>query len=352
MPQLTRIVGPAFWGWLSDRVRRRGALLRLSSALAVALTLAFALIGGHYPLLLVAVALFSFSTAAQTPIAESMALAVTGGDAGRYGRLRVWGSIGFTLALLGSGPLLDGIGVARLPWLMVALTLLLLTVAWRVPEPPAAAHRASEAAWRRLREPTIAAFFVANFLMMFAHAALYGFYSLYLDGFGWSKSAIGMTWTIGVLSEIVIFRVQHRIFGRFSALGLLGFSLAAAALRFALMGWAGAAIVGVFVGQLLHAVTFGVHHSAVMALIHRWFDPGQQGRAQALYVTIGYGLGGSSGGLAASWLWQHAGPSAAFYGAAVAAGLGWLAVVACARFDYARSARAQGPSHDQGGSQA
>lgn len=344
VPQLTRIVGPSFWGWLSDRVHRRVTLLRVSSAMALVLTASVALTGGHYAALLVLIALFSFSTAAQMPIAEAMAVAATGGDAGRYGRLRVWGSIGFTIALVGAGPLLDRVGVARLPWVMVALTALLLAVAWRMPEPPAPPKRSQVAAWRRLGDPAIAAFFVANFLMTFAHAALYGFYSLYLDGFGWSKSAIGLTWTIGVLAEIVVFRVQHLIFGRFPALALLGFSIAVAAFRFALVAWAEDALVGVIVGQLLHAITFGVHHSAVMALIHRWFEPGQQGRAQALYVTIGFGLGGSCGGLAASWLWQHVGPAAAFYGASLAAGIGWLAVVVCGRIEYARERR----SVDQG----
>ena len=337
VPQLTRIVGPAFWGWLSDRSRRRSALLRLSAGLATALAVAIALAGGNYVVLVGVVALFSFSTAAQVPIAESMALRVTGGDAGRYGRLRLWGSVGFTLAMMGAGPLLDAAGVRYLPWLMAALAAFLFAVTWRVPESPPPAHRTSEPAWRRLRDPVVALFFVANFLMLFAHAPLYGFYSLFLDGFGWSKSAIGIAWTIGVVAEIVIFRVQHRIFSRFPAIGLLGFSMVVAALRFLGVAWGGGSIVAVVLTQLLHAVTFGVHHSAVMALIHRWFAPDQHGRAQALYSALGYGVAGSSGGLAASWLWEHAGPSAAFIGAAVAASTGALLVALCARIEYARA---------------
>ena len=339
LPQLTRIVGPTFWGWLADRVRRRSALLRLSSALALLLTVAIALADGRYTALLVLVALFSFSTAAQTPIAEAMALAVTRGDAGRYGRLRLWGSVGFILGLIGAGPLLDRVGVVQLPWLMCALALFLLVVVSRVPEPAPAGHRTSAPVWRRLRDPLIAAFFAANFLMMFAHAALYGFYSLFLDGFGWSKSAIGMAWSVGVLAEIVAFRVQHRVFQRFSAMGLLGFSMAVAVGRFLYVAWGGGSVVAVVLTQLLHAITFGIHHSAVMALVHRWFDAGQQGRAQAMYVAIGYGLGGSSGGLVASWLWQRAGPQAAFVGASVAAALGLAMVVLCARIAHAREAR-------------
>ncbi len=191
--------------------------------------------------------------------------------------------------------------------------------------------------WGRLREPAIAAFFASCFLMMFAHAALYAFYSLYLHGFGWSKTAIGLAWTIGVLAEIVIFRVQKPLFDRFGALPLLGMSFAAAALRFALVGWGGAALVAVVIGQLLHAITFGVHHSAVMALLHRWFGAAEQGRAQAMYITLGYGLGGAAGGIVASRLWENVGPAAAFYSAAVAAALGWVAVALCRRMEYPRA---------------
>jgi len=139
-----------------------------------------------------------------------------------------------------------------------------------------------------------------------------------------------------VLAEIVLFRVQRPLFERFGALPLLSFSLAVAALRFALIGWGGASLVLIVVTQLMHAVTFGVHHSAVMALLHRWFAPAQQGRAQALYAVTGYGLGGSLGGLGASLLWDGVSPAAAFYGAAVAAALGWGAVELCRRLDYAR----------------
>jgi PPP family 3-phenylpropionic acid transporter len=85
----------------------------------------------------------------------------------------------------------------------------------------------------------------------------------------------------------------------------------------------------------MHAITFGVHHSAAMALLQRWFGAGQQGRAQALYAAIGYGLGGGSGGIVAGWMWARIEPAAAFYGAAAAAALGWAAVAACRRFEYA-----------------
>ncbi len=337
LPQAVRIFGPPLWGAMADRGGRRVVLLRTSAAAATLGVLLLEAASASYVALLAVLAFYYLATSAQAPLAETMALAVSGGDAGRYGAMRLWGSIGFIAAVALTGPLLDALGVERLIWVMFALCALLLAVAWRIPETRARAAERGPPVWRRLREPALAAFFASCFLMLFAHAALYAFYSLYLERAGYSKTAIGLAWTIGVVAEIVLFRFQRGLFERFGARSLLAASLAIAALRFALVAVVGTEAWAVVVTQLMHAITFGLHHSAVMALLHRWFGPAQQGRAQAMYTTLGYGLGGAAGGVVAGWLWAAMGPQAAFFGAAAAAALGWVAVAMVGRFDYASS---------------
>jgi predicted MFS family arabinose efflux permease len=51
---------------------------------------------------------------------------------------------------------------------------------------------------------------------------------------------------------------------------------------------------------------------------------------------VAYGLGGSSGGWLAGWLWQGYSPQAMFYGAALAALLGFVAVLFSARLERRR----------------
>jgi PPP family 3-phenylpropionic acid transporter len=79
-----------------------------------------------------------------------------------------------------------------------------------------------------------------------------------------------------------------------------------------------------------------------MAVLHAWFGPAQQGRAQAAFIVVAYGLGGTIGGLAAGWLWERFSPEATFFGAALAALAGWAAVVLADRLD--RDRRAAGPA--------
>ncbi|MCL4184550.1 MAG: MFS transporter [Burkholderiaceae bacterium] len=324
VPQVLRIVGPPFWGWLADRGGSRVLLLRVSSVGACLSTLLLPLAGGHFAALLPVLALLFFMTAAQMPIGEAMAMQLAGGDAGRYGRLRVWGSVGFIAGVVAMGPVLDAWGMHSLPWWMAAILAALAASAWmmRVIPLPAGAPPTLRVR-ERLREPRVQAFFASAFLMIFAHAGLYAFLSLYLAQLGYSKTAIGLLWALGVVAEIGIFWAQRGLFERFGAIRLLDASLWVAVLRFALIGLSAHWLPALVLAQLLHAVTFGIHHSATVAMLQRWFEPGQQARAQALYMMIGYGLGGALGVLVASQVWTAVSPAAVFLvssGAAVLAG--------------------------------
>jgi PPP family 3-phenylpropionic acid transporter len=175
----------------------------------------------------------------------------------------------------------------------------------------------------RLAERRVRAFFLSAFLMLFAHAVLYAFFSLHLAELGYSKTAIGVLWAIGVVAEIVVFWLQRGLFERFGAPRLLRLSLAVAAIRFATIGASAGWLPALVLAQLAHAITFGVHHSATIATLQAWFEPAQQARAQALYVTIGYGFGGSAGVLVASWVWSAVSPGAAFLVSGAAATIGW-----------------------------
>jgi PPP family 3-phenylpropionic acid transporter len=177
-------------------------------------------------------------------------------------------------------------------------------------------------------------------LMIFAHGALYTYFSLHLAALGYSKSAIGAMWVVGVIVEIGFFFVQGRVFARFDAFRLLAASFALAALRFALIAEAAEVVALLVFAQALHAATFAVHHSASILTLQRWFHGRATARGQALYVSIGYGVGGTAGSLLAAWLWSALGASAAFLSSSVAALLGWLAVRRARRHDAAHRSRA------------
>ena len=168
----------------------------------------------------------------------------------------------------------------------------------------------------------VQAFLAACFLMQLSHGAYYAFYSIHLRAAGYSSTAVGALWSLGVLAEVLVFLVMHRILMRFGARRVLLWSLGLAAVRWLLIG-AFVELVWVQVlAQVLHAATFGTFHAAAIHLVHHYFPGRTQGRGQALYNSLSFGAGGAAGSLMGGLLWDGPGPLVTFALGALAALLG------------------------------
>lgn len=132
----TRIFSPYAWGWLADHTRRRERLLRVAAAGSLIASTGYFVPLDYGWIAAVTLGLF-VCTAGVLPISETLLaqrLSVRGKlDVVRYGRVRVWGSFGFIVAVTASGFVLQATGVARFPLLTSALLALLLLAAWRLP---------------------------------------------------------------------------------------------------------------------------------------------------------------------------------------------------------------------------
>jgi PPP family 3-phenylpropionic acid transporter len=168
----------------------------------------------------------------------------------------------------------------------------------------------------------VSALLGAGFCMALAHGALYAFFTLHLERIGYAASAIGALWTIGVLAEIGVFLFLPLLFRRYPLASILLASFLAAALRFAAIGWGSHSLIILVLAQLLHALTFGAHHAASVAAVHRLFPDRAHARGQALFSSVSYGAGGAAGALIAGWIWETAGAGPMFTFAALAALVG------------------------------
>lgn len=317
LPQLVRIVAPAAWGWLADLWSarlpggRRGIVV-LSSLLA---TLSFGLLmlAESLHAVFACVALMALFSSGILPLVEATTLAVLGARIERYGPVRLWGSVGFIASVLAVGALLDRQPAETLLPVVAALMLLAALSAFALPQVrPAPAEVGAPGLQRVLREPRVAALFAACFCMSVAHGALYVFYSIYLVDAGYSKTVVGLLWTVGVVAEIALFLGLPVLFRSFTLRALLIASFAAAAVRFVAIGWGVGSLAVLAAAQLLHALTFGAYHSAAVAAVHRLFTGALAVRGQALYASLSYGLGGACGMLLAGWSWSALGPEMAF----------------------------------------
>jgi PPP family 3-phenylpropionic acid transporter len=326
MPQIARIFAPAGWGWIADRTGWQRGIIIFSAFTILFGFLSLYVVRG-VPGIAFVILLMSVLTAGSMPLVEASALAATRARPGGYGPVRLWGSIGFMLAVLGAGAWLDRQHVSDVLDIVVGLAGLVCVAAFGIParQQPAVAGE-HERIGPVLVRGSVLALFAACMCNAVAHGALYAFLSLHLQAAGYSKAAIGALWTLGTAAEIVVFLFLPQLMRRYSLRALLLASFICIAVRFLLIGWAVDIAALLVFAILLHAATFGVFHAASLAAVHRIFSGRLEARGQALYSSLTYGVGGAAGTLVAGWTWDALGAGVTFTVSALAGVIGALLV--------------------------
>ena len=314
----TKIIAPNLWGWLSDRSGVRMPWVRAGSLLGVA---GFALVPwmeGFWSLALLMLA-FSFFWNAVLSQFEANTFNHLRGAHERYSLIRLWGSVGFIIAAVGLGPLLEEAGVHWLPWLVLSGLAAMVT-----PEGPGQSLEGHEHTPLRqlLSNPAVLAFLGACLLMQASHGPYYTFFSLYMGDIGYSGLTTGILWGIGVGAEVGLFLIMAWLMRRFTLRVLLVASFVLAAARWVVIGLWPEQLGLLLAAQLLHAASFGSFHAAAIALVHKVFSGPNQGIGQALYSSLTFGAGGALGSLSSGLLWDGFGPTGTYLVAGAVAATG------------------------------
>ncbi len=315
---LSRIVAPYAGGWLSDRFGQRLTVVRGAALLAFVCFL-FVVYAQSFVAIAAVMVSFSFFWYATLPPVEASTLAFHGD---RYGRIRLWGSIGFIVVVLGLGPILDRFGaqvtVPAIALLLLGLWFATLGLAPLAPTPTGLAP----APIRR----GLAPFLVACFLMQVSYGPYYTFYSVYLAHYGYDKTTIGALWALGVVCEVVVFWQAGRFFARFGEWRLFAFTFGLAIVRWIVIADFPHSWPALALAQAFHAFTFGLYHALAVRLVSHYAGPGAKARAQAFYGSAA-GAGAAVGAAISGYLWVSVGPQGMFLSAAAVAAAGFLVIL-------------------------
>jgi len=324
--QISRIFAPNFWGWLADHTGKRAQWIRLTAFLGLCGFTAVFWAHGFFWLFFVMAALSLF-TSSTLPLAESLTLAHLATTNGHYSRIRMWGSLGFIVAAVILGFMIDIAGIVSLLWFLLIVQVSLFALSYTLPEAKVESHEHDHfSIWQIIKQPNVIALLVGCSLMVTAHGVLYNFYSIYLSEHGYSKGTIGLLWAVGVICEIGIFMLMPKIMARFSLKDILLISLLLAVVRFALIGVSVDSLWMIIFAQTLHAATFGSFHAASVEVVTQFFKGRHQAKGQAIYNSVAYGVGGTIGGVAGGYALQYLGGQQTFILAAAFPLLG-LAVI-------------------------
>lgn len=291
IPIVIRIVFSAPLMSLIDRgLAPRRLLIGAYALTAAAYLLMPSAVAGGVPLLALAVALAALAQAPVIPASDLLTLAAVRAD-GRlaYGRIRLWGSVAFLAANIGTGYLVAAGGAGSIVWALVGLAAAGGAVAYlAVPPLDLAAAREGEAGLGigpAALPPVLKRAIAAAALTQASHAAVYAFGSLLWQANGFAGGAIGWLWATGVGAEIAVFALLGRWVGRGQGARTLLLAGSAAAIARAAGLAAEPGLVATALLQTLHGLTFGATHLGAMAALASLAPEGARARAQGVLAT-------------------------------------------------------------------
>jgi len=293
---LAGMCGPMVLGYLADRSGQRRTFLALSLLASTLLLLPLNATKGFWAAALLTAGL-GFTVRTPVPLTDALTAGELPDPVHQYGRVRVWGSIGFATALLGIRllGLVDETSARSMRAAMLATTVVCLVSSLLLPEHGRAKHKDTPQAGGGSGgfDAVFWLFIAVAALHQFGMAAYYSFFTIYLhDRLGMESAA--WVWGIGAAAEVPLLFYGGRIINRFGLTGMLTASLGSVTVRLGVIGllptlWA------ILPSQALHAMTFGLFHAASIEFLRRKVPAARRGLAMALYISLAGALPGLVG---------------------------------------------------------
>ncbi|KAF3981399.1 MAG: MFS transporter [Methylococcales symbiont of Hymedesmia sp. n. MRB-2018] len=312
----TKVVAPNLWGWIADHTGKRLRVIRVVSFLAAVIFSGFFQHNSYLWIAAITIG-FSFFWNAALSQFEAVTLFHLRKEPQRYSQVRLWGSIGFIVSVLTIGRFINSHSIDYLPeWIIAFLTMIWL-VSLMMPEVDAIPQRDVGGLFQIIKQPEIIAFFAVYSLLQVSHGPYYVFYSIYLNQFDYASSTIGLLWALGVVAEVLLFVFMKQLLKWISLRHILLISIILAIGRWLLIAFFVDCFSLMVIAQLLHAATFGASHVVAIHLLHKYFSQQHQGRGQALYSSLTFGLGGMIGSFCSGYFWDIYGSSLVFVMASI-----------------------------------
>jgi len=239
--------------------------------------------------------LFGISISLILPFIEAIALDKL--DKSMYGRVRLFGSIGFMIVAL---------FVARYEFgtiiilnYIVGLAIITSIFALLVSYYDEVNVKSEESNSFSIKEDY--QFWISVFLMQLSFGAYYNFFTIYETDHGISIASTSYLWSIGVIAEITMLYYQGSILKKYSFLTLIKLSTILTALRWYLTYLFASNTILLYIIQTLHAFSFALYHTSVIMylfMLHK-----DKRLSQQFFLGIGYGLGGAVGAVMAGELY-------------------------------------------------
>jgi PPP family 3-phenylpropionic acid transporter len=228
-----------------------------------------------------------------------------------YGKLRLWGSVGWATAALSTSYIIDKVGSYSVIFPIASGCFLIAMIIIRFFYKPPKAQKSQGSLKLReslslLKKKEIIIFVVILFLYGIASSPIFQFLNLYYDEIGASSKLIGYAFAIQSITELPFFIYADKIVKRFGARRVLFFAMAITGLRFLLYYWINNPAYALLVG-LAHGISISLMLVSAVSYLHKYVPAHLRASGQSLIWAFYIGAGGAAGNLLSGLLKDYIG---------------------------------------------
>ena len=236
---------------------------------------------------------FGGAMGAVLPFVEVIALESVGKE--KYGKVRLWGSIGFAVIAFVLGNILNSYIMAlSFLFAMTFLTLIFGLILARF-------DKSLEIKKDNTKDNSnfsllkYWAFWASIFLFQLSFGGFYNFFTIYETSNNIPLDIVSYLWIFGVVCEIVMLIFQGPLLKRFKLLTLLIITTSSAIFRWLLVAFYPKSITLMLIAQATHALNFALYYTAAIAYVYTLYK--QKQLAQQFFLGLSFGLGGALGAI-------------------------------------------------------
>lgn len=244
----------------------------------------------HFFLFMINNAILGVCLSLILPYLEVTAISTLGKE--KYGKSRLYGSIGFMLISLVLARFLTQPYIALHYYLVVnILTVVFALLLLRF-----------DIEHKNIQEKEDFSFFkywpfwLSLFFMQMSFGGFYNFFTIYETAHGISLEMTSYLWSFGVICEILMLYFQAPLLKN-NLLTIIKFCVAITTFRWLLLYLYPDSLSVTFFSQAIHAFSFGLYHSSVIIYLYTLYE--NKKLAQQFMYGVAYGLGGFIGALIA-----------------------------------------------------
>ncbi len=238
---------------------------------------------------------FGFSFSLVLPFIDSYAIRVLQKE--KYGKSRLFGSIGFIAVALVLAKLFSGsMGLHFITLGVLVAAYFAYLISYEDSETTLSSAKKADISILTSHIPL----WSSIFLMQVGFGAFYTFFTLYENEHGVDLQSVSYLWSFGVICEIVLFYFQEHII-KFDLMKLIKFSIFITAVRWFILYLAPSSLPLAYLSQSFHAFSFALYHTATIGYIYQKFE--DKKLANQFYYGFGFGLGGFVGSLVAGYFY-------------------------------------------------